>query len=179
MKRLLLIAVMLGLVIASDAQAADTVPPNLAPAYDQALAFWGIASVPGCEVTVEEVAFDLPAEGVSYGCHMTHAESDTGFIRIHPTDSTPACLVAETIAHEMGHLLGYEHSADRDSIMYPSGSRLTPFCSSEQAAYWEGRADREAERCRHRRRGHRSPCWEQARSMRGEAARLWAVSSIR
>ena len=49
--------------------------------------------------------------------------------------SSPGCTVS-LLAHELGHGLGFDHSVNRESVMYPTYS-TSGDCSHERVREWE------------------------------------------
>lgn len=99
--------------------AAAPFTPEMEYAYQLALQHWG-AEPSGCTSIDFEIVDDMPgregeatipAPGQRIACHMwigRKLASPSWFIRM--------CAV---VRHETGHLLGFDHSADPRSSMYP------------------------------------------------------------
>jgi hypothetical protein len=121
---------MLGLMWAGRAEAAPFTP-ELETDYAYAEQWWG-ATPAGCSSVQREVVSRAelggnagmatqPLPGAApVPCTMRIAEGQPS-----------ACYARETVLHEYGHLLGYGHSEDPTSIMYPEG---TGACDAELLA---------------------------------------------
>lgn len=69
-------------------------------------------------VVVEDIVMDEdPEVDRAFGVHVRHGGAESVFLASGATDTT--------LVHEVGHVLGLDHVADKDNFMYPQG-KLRP-----------------------------------------------------
>lgn len=162
--RKLVLAALAALAIAAPETALATVPAENAPqgtapasemqwgAYAAAQRFWGVGDgtpgwvPPGC-LSMELVqGAGLTSEGVgASGMAAAVGPPEDGLcwiaISSEPMNWYETCT---TMSHELGHVLGHEHSADQRSMMYPGTGELgryNPVCQEAKirallGGYW-------------------------------------------
>jgi hypothetical protein len=117
-----LVLALAALCAASPAAASVPVegPPSLLTPYAEALAAWGQEPTGRCD-SVALSEGQTPILPTQAGAREASAYAYFGTracrIIIHP--GIAACALPLLMEHEVGHLLGYEHSADPTSVMYP------------------------------------------------------------
>lgn len=136
MKRALLIAATLALLVPGKAAATDLYQPMLEHGLAQGLAYWEVSSVPGCSSISLSSA---PSEANSGEATMpTPGAAPVPCIWVVELTLRP-CEFQEVVIHETGHLLGIGHIEDRLSIMNPEreegreGMEMGILCELE---YW-------------------------------------------
>ena len=112
-----------GLLLAVRAEAAP-LTPELETDYSSALAWWGVVSPPQCaSVTAELLPTDpfSAQDGIDAAARATQPKPGETEVACHLYVFEPVssgCVEEMVIRHEVGHLLGYGHSKDPDSIMH-------------------------------------------------------------
>jgi matrixin len=187
MKRVLLLAVVLLALGASSAKA-EPFGPEENQAYEIAIGYWGREPTQ-CK-TIEKTVEAVDGEGG----HATQPSPEVApysmpcVLVINPEATHPFGVLCDVMAHEVGHLLGYGHSTDPASVMYPTPAPvLFAQCTAiererERAEFrvYEFEVEHEqrlgelselkrgCKRLQHRRVAtwRKSECWAHARRMR-------------
>jgi hypothetical protein len=116
------------LALAAPAGAAPFTP-ELERAYNTALRFWH--TEPGnCTSLGREIVADAAMPEETEGWATIATEPTPCVLYVQRTLAAPrnferACAV---MIHEVGHLLGYEHSADPRNVMYPEVVAIPSIC---------------------------------------------------
>lgn len=141
--------------------------PALESQYRSALQTWGHPDgPPGCVAVDRRVvapealpgAFGRatqPPPGAHLAC-LFEIRSDTR-----------RCAYREAVLHEVGHLVGYPHSDDPRSIMYPSPTIGDHDCLTRKVSRWTALVKRLRRRCANLRRPRRRD------HCRAELRRFW------
>lgn len=121
LKRALATLAVGALVFASSAGAAA---PEVEVDYQLALGYWSISAPPSCS-SVTFATSAVPADEAIYpGGAIASATIPTALreacvVTTYPLwETTGPCMRRMVMRHEVGHLQGYEHSPDPDSIMH-------------------------------------------------------------
>jgi hypothetical protein len=172
MRRVMLLSLLLALLVPGAAQA-NPFTPEVEADYQAAVIWWGQGEPIGC-LTIEKELVD-PAEIEGNAGMATQPAPGTQVpCKIRISFTLLPCQVPGVMRHEVGHLLGHEHSGTPGDVMYAGGAP-TPECATEAAtradteaaehvAWLEGRATKEYLRCPHvHRRFFRRQCWHSMR----------------
>jgi len=159
-KLIVVLAAMAAMVPA--AATAEPFTPELEAEYHAALVEWGAPDPPPqCSKVVLEVVPDevlletpngraraqatTPPPGVLLdACHLWLGES---------TADLQSCELQETLEHEAGHLLGFGHNDNPDSIMAPA--HRTSLCDSQEIDDKRADLQQEVKWCHRQPRGWR------------------------
>jgi hypothetical protein len=156
-----MLALLLVVGLTSQAQATD-----LQQEYVNAVAWWGSAPTwcATVEVTTQPGNSDREA---GHADIPLHPNDDCGIV---VDDNLSACELTVIMRHETGHLLGYSHSSDPNSVMYGEPHR-SPLCETADV---EARIEeyvvaikRQVKRCRQR-RTRRASCFVYIKELRRE-----------
>jgi hypothetical protein len=128
MKTLIAVAAAIAGLAAAPTASADPFSPEAETFYVEALDYWGQA--PLCSPVVKE---SVPLESLA-GAAAGEMLLDTCQILVE--EGNMPCLTKAAIYHEVGHLVGLEHSADPDDLMYPELRAQNVFCE-QFADEWE------------------------------------------
>ena len=164
--------------------------PELEADYAYAEQWWG--AVPsGCSGVTREVLPDTAMPG--HGGQATQPKDGAApipcIIDIAEGSLAVTCQRREVVLHEYGHLLGYGHSEDPASIMYPAAPgtlceiEVAEEESAETAAWLRQARAEQLRRCRrlqHRnvRRLKRTQCWFKLKEAHRQALAEKAGGSV-
>lgn len=117
------------LALAAPARAAPFTP-ELERAYSTALRFWH-TTPSNCKSLDREIVADAAMPEQAEGWATIADEPTPCVLWLRRTLAGPrwierACAV---LIHEVGHLLGYQHSADPANVMYPEVTFIPGTCS--------------------------------------------------
>ena len=109
--------------------------PELEADYAYAEQWWG-AAPSGCSTVTREVLPDavMPGRSGQATQPIPGAASVPCILDIAEGALAVPCFRREVVLHEYGHLLGYSHSADPASVMYPEVSGH--LCGEEARVYY-------------------------------------------
>lgn len=143
------------LTCASTAQAAPFTP-ELEADYAAAEAWWGAQPIGCSSVTKELVPAGAIGEGIAGHATQPHGwPLEECVIAIAEGPWWKPCVLQEVVDHEYGHLLGFGHSEDPNSIMWagavhgvicgvePTTADVTLRASAMSRAEWVARIERE------------------------------------
>jgi len=162
MKRVLLLGFVLAIGLAGMAQARPFGPAEEA-AYGEAVAWWG-QSPTLCGEVVKSVS--APIQEAAGEATQPVESQPVCYLTISPGIVSSPGVLCLVMRHEVGHLLGYGHSTDPASVMFPDSDDLSivPACLAKQHAlerYWvlhDWRA-----RCGHLHGQRERVCWSRLR----------------
>ena len=152
---LVILAVALGFGVERASAAPFT--PELEADYAYAEQWWGAVPA-GCSSVTKEL---VPGAQIEASGRATQPEGPPIPCTIWIAEGLPsACFQREVVLHEYGHLLGYGHSEDPASIMYPTvpGTLCKAEWRANQIVQLERGLQRIQARCRHLERLQRRLC---------------------
>lgn len=139
-----LVGALVALVLPS-AVVASPFTPQMEASYRRALTAWGTPGGPPSCATVNREVVPVKTLGAAGRATVPEAPG-TECVLLLSDVPFASCQTYEILLHEVGHLLGYGHSRDPDSIMFGGGMGAY-YCEYEAMQHLRHRLKRDRRRC--------------------------------
>lgn len=123
--------------------AAQPFTPEVETMYEGAIAYWGASPELCTSITQELVSAETLSGNLG---DATEPHSPMPCV-INISEDQPPCEMHTTMYHEVGHLLGHDHSANPLSIMFYASQPF--FCEIKEERHELAADRRELSRCRY------------------------------